>query len=93
MDKTYFKPGKELTFKSVMAIRRRLNLILKEDRNPCFCLDLSETSHCDSAGLALLIETKKLCKQYGKIFTMESVSSQTQSLAEFCGVKTILEIE
>ena len=91
MDATYFKPEDPLTFKSVVSIRAKLYKALMEDETGRFCLDLSAVTHCDSAGLALLIEAKKLCKQSKKTFEMVGVSSKTQSLAEFCGVKNILE--
>ncbi|HAT8225350.1 TPA: sulfate transporter, partial [Legionella pneumophila] len=44
-----------------------------------------------SAGLALIIEARKLCKQNNKVFEVIGISPETQSLAEFCGVKTILQ--
>jgi len=56
-----------------------------------FCLDLTEVIHCDSAGLALLIEAKKLCKQHNKNFKVVGISTTTLSLAAFCGVNDILE--
>jgi phospholipid transport system transporter-binding protein len=86
-----FKPGTELNFNSVVAIREKLKKALKMESNSVFCLDLSEVTVCDSAGLALLIETKKLCKQYSKIFKVVGVSPKIQSLAEFCGVNDVLE--
>jgi phospholipid transport system transporter-binding protein len=88
---TDFKPGTELTFNSVIAIRGNLAKVLKTDQNEIFCLDLSDVVHCDSAGLALLIEAKKLCNQYGKMFQVVGVPAKTQSLAEFCGVNDVLE--
>lgn len=91
MNKVYFKPGIELTFKSVVAIRARLYQALIEDTSGSFGLDLSNVRHCDSAGLALLIEVRKLCKKNKKIFEIIGMPSETQSLAEFCGVKGILE--
>lgn len=91
MDNINFKPGNELTFKSVIAIRARLYKALTNSSCNRFCLDLSEVTHCDSAGLALLIEARKLCKQSNKIFEVIGMSPETQSLAEFCGVKNILE--
>ena len=53
-------------------------------------LDLSDVTHCDSAGMALLIEARKLCKKNNKIFEIIGMSSEIQSLADFCGVKEIL---
>ena len=86
-----FEPGPLLTFKSVISVRAKLYKALMEDASDRFCLDLSEVTHCDSAGLALLIEASKLCKQNNKIFEVIGISPETQSLAEFCGVKSILE--
>lgn len=91
MNTTHFKPGSELSFTSATSIRNQLLKRLKADSNELFCLDLTEVKHCDSAGLALLIETKKLCKQHNKLFKVLGVSAKTLSLAEFCGVSTIFE--
>lgn len=86
-----FKPGTELSFKSVVSIRAKLYKTLLEDASDTFCIDLSAVTHCDSAGLALLIEAKKLCTQRNKMFKVIGISPQTESLLEFCGVRGILE--
>lgn len=86
-----FKPGKELTFNSVLSVHATLFDALKKNTSDRFCLDLSEVTHCDSAGLALLIEANKLCLRANKIFEVIGLSPETQSLAEFCGVQRILE--
>lgn len=91
MELINFKPGSELTFKSVVSVRAELYKALMNDTANRFCLDLSDVTHCDSAGLALLIEAKKLCKHSNKIFEVVGISPETQSLAEFCGVDSILE--
>jgi phospholipid transport system transporter-binding protein len=87
-----FKPGTDLTFKSVVSVRAKLYQALMGDTCTAFCLDLSDVTHCDSAGLALLIEARKLCIQSNKSFEVRGISPETLSLAEFCGVKSILEI-
>ena len=91
MDKVYFKPAVDFTFKSVVALRAQLYQALMKDESLRFGLDLSEVKHCDSAGLALLIEIRKLCKKNNKVFEIIGMSAKTRSLAEFCGVKDILE--
>ena len=91
MNKINFKPGKELTFKSVVAVRAKLYRALIEDISGQFSLDLSDVTHCDSAGLALLIEARRLCKKNKKVFEIIGMSLETRSLAEFCGVTEILE--
>ncbi|KTC88665.1 STAS domain-containing protein [Fluoribacter dumoffii] len=91
MNTVYFKPGADLSFKSVVAMRSKLYQALREDKSGKFGLDLSDVRHCDSAGLALLIEARKLCKKNNKTFEIIGVPAETQSLAEFCGVRGILE--
>ncbi|KTD02540.1 STAS domain-containing protein [Fluoribacter gormanii] len=86
-----FKPGVDLTFKSVVVVRAKLYQALMEDKSDRFSLDLSDVKHCDSAGLALLIEARKLCKKNNKFFEIIGMPTETQSLVEFCGVKGILE--
>ncbi|MCW8400179.1 STAS domain-containing protein [Legionella sp. PATHC038] len=91
MSTVYFKPGVDLSFKSVVAVRAKIYHALMEDKSGKFGLDLSDVKHCDSAGLALLIEARKLCKKNNKVFEIIGIPAETQSLAEFCGVKGILE--
>jgi phospholipid transport system transporter-binding protein len=90
-DIIHFKPEAELTFKSVIAVRGRLYKEIMNASSTHFCLDLSHVTRCDSAGLALLIEAKRLCQQNNKSFEVIGVSPDTQSLAEFCGVESILK--
>lgn len=91
METTLYKLDADLTFNSVITVRSKLLNVLKTSK-PTFCLDLSKVTHCDSAGLALLIDAKKLCKKHGKVLKMIGVSHKTQSLAEFCGVNDILTV-
>jgi phospholipid transport system transporter-binding protein len=91
MSAVHFKPGVELTFKSVVDVRAKLYQALMNEEISQFNLDLSEVIRCDSAGMALLIEAKKLCKKNNTIFDIIGMSSETRSLAEFCGVKHIFE--
>lgn len=91
MNRVHFKPDVDLTFKSVVDVRAKLYQALMDDKSGLFTLDLSNVKHCDSAGLALLIEARKLCKKNNKVFEVIGMPDETQSLAEFCGVKSILE--
>ncbi len=90
MDAVLFKPGIELTFKSVVDVREQLYKILMNSTSNHFTLDLGEVIHCDSAGMALLIEARRLCKKNNKAFEIVGLSTKTQSLADFCGLKDIL---
>lgn len=91
MKAVHFKPT-ELTFKSVVAVRHQLYQELMNHASNHLLLDLSDVVYCDSAGMALLIEARRLCKKNNKTFEIIGMPSETQSLADFCGVKDILEI-
>lgn len=86
-----FKPSRELIFATVQLDRERLLKLLQDMQTISVCLDLSEVSLCDSAGLALLIEAKRLCKQYDKTLAIKGISKEISALAEFCGVDAMLE--
>lgn len=90
METLSFKPGAKLTFNSVMEVRARLYQALMKNSNNHFSLDLSEVLHCDSAGLALLIDARRLCKKNNKTFEIKEMPLKTRSLADFCGLKDIL---
>lgn len=85
-----FKPSDELTFATVQSDRKRLLDYLQEHKRESLCLDLSDVKQCDSAGLALLIEAKRLCRKHNKIFTIEGMPKSIYALAEFCGVEAML---
>lgn len=86
-----FKPSNDLTFKTVPPISDLLHKLFHDDKITNIQLDLHDVSHCDSAGLALLIEAQRLCKQYNKTLIMQGIPKAIYSLAEFCGVETLLE--
>lgn len=85
-----FKPGSEITYKTVDNVGDRLYRSLMSDRLEVFRIDLSDVAVCDSAGLALLIEAQKWCNKHQKQLLLEGMPKDTESLAEFCGVKGIL---
>ncbi|CAM4486649.1 MAG: hypothetical protein LEGION0403_FIIPPAGN_00355 [Legionella sp.] len=91
MKTVHFKPI-ELSFKSVVEVRAQLYKTLMDGASTHLVLNLSEVTHCDSAGMALLIEARKLCKKNNKTFEIIGMSAETESLADFCGVKDILEV-
>ncbi len=85
-----FKPSNGLTFHTVQADINRLRLYLQDERMTSVQIDLSQVNQCDTAGLALLIEAKKLCRQYNKSFLINQMSKEIEALANFCGVQGIL---
>ncbi|CEK11121.1 STAS domain-containing protein [Legionella hackeliae] len=85
-----FKPSSEMTFSTVQVDRERLVKYVRETTGDVIKLDLSEVTHCDSAGLALLIEAKRLSTQRSKVCQVEDMPKAVHALAEFCGVDGIL---
>jgi len=86
-----FKPSNQLTFDTVPPdCERLLKLLMSNDNATTLQLDLHDVTQCDSAGLALIIEAKRLCKQYNKTLTIEGVSKAIYALADFCGLEAML---
>ena len=85
-----FKPSHELTFDTVQVDRKRLLQYVQTPDRRIVHLDLSHVSLCDSAGLALLIEAKRMSRQFNKPFKISSMPEAICALAEFCGVEAIL---
>ena len=90
MSEKAFEPSKQLTFNTVESDRKRLLQHVRSPDTRSLRLDLSQVKQCDSAGLALLIETKRLCRDYNKSFEMQGMPSVIHDWAEFCGVDDIL---
>lgn len=85
-----FKPSHELTFDTVQRDRKQLLLYVQAANRDIISLDLSHVRLCDSAGLALLIEAKRMSRLYKKLFKIIGMPEAIGALAEFCGVKAIL---
>lgn len=94
MQAQVFKPSQAMTFETVQADCRRL-LRFCQDSPEAVVLnfDLSEVVHCDSAGLALLIEARRLCGAQNKTCKIIGIPKRVQALAEFCGVDAILGLD
>lgn len=87
-----FKPSNQLTFANAELDRIRLFNLYSKDKADITC-DLSHVTQCDSAGLALLIEAKRLAHKYGKDCQFSGMTRDIKVLAEFCGVNQILWAE
>lgn len=79
-----------MTFATVQTDCDRLHLYCQKHKGTALSLDLSKVEHCDSAGLALLIEAKRLGAEQKKDCIIEGVPKSVKALAEFCGVDTLL---
>lgn len=85
-----FKPSQDMTFETVQSDCQRLIEFFHKHEGKILNLDLSEVLHCDSAGLALLIEARRLCNLRNKTCMIVGMPKIIQALAEFCGVDTML---
>ncbi|MCX7117147.1 MAG: STAS domain-containing protein [Legionellales bacterium] len=85
-----FQPSNQLTFDTVKQDGQRLQKLLTLSKTSVIRMDLSQVSLCDSAGLALLIEVKRLCQRGEKILIIEGMPKVISALAEFCGVDALL---
>lgn len=93
MSEKTFKPTRDLTFDTVQVNSQRLLKLLRETKTSSLRLDLNDVLQCDSAGLAFLIEAKRVCKHYNKALVLVGMSKMIYSLAEFCGVESMLVVQ
>jgi phospholipid transport system transporter-binding protein len=85
-----FKPVNVLTFETVESDSQRLSKLLSRRELTELRINLSDVIHCDSTGLALLIEAKRLCTKRKIRFALDHMSDSLLGLAKFCGVDTVL---
>lgn len=85
-----FKPVKPITFATADSYYKQLMTVFRTSKGSDLVICLSEVSHCDSAGLALLIEAKRLAIKYNKNLVIEGMTEVVRDLAVFCGVENIL---
>lgn len=90
MNQQSFTPANELTFETVQLDIGRLGKLLNEGHLEVLYFNLHNVMYCDSAGLALLIEAKRLCKKQNTRLELQGISKSILALAEFCGVATML---
>ncbi|KTD66189.1 STAS domain-containing protein [Legionella spiritensis] len=90
MSTPVFKPASAMTFVNAEADRVRLSDFCRRVEGGEIVIDLSEVTQCDSAGLALLIESKRLGRDHNKTCRITGITPAIQSLAEFCRVQDIL---
>jgi len=91
MYNTSLKLSDELTFYTAPRNLEVLTVFLSGLNTDKFHLDLSAVTLCDSAGLAFLIEAKRLCARKNKTLVIENMPKLIDALAEFCGVSHVIE--
>lgn len=85
-----FKPSAQMTFATVVEDKARLTQFLGALLGREWVFDLSDVRVCDSAGLALLIEARRLSNTSHKHCNFEGISPTIESLIRFCGVNELL---
>ncbi|WP_419420889.1 STAS domain-containing protein [Legionella sp. D16C41] len=90
MNSSSFIPGQNLTFSTIESERKRLLNYCRSNEEQMLCLNLKNVSLCDSAGLAFLIDFKRLARKYNKQSKIEGFTETILALAEFYGVDKIL---
>lgn len=86
---TTFTPSNALVFQTVMSDVSAFQAFLSAAEASSVSIDLSHIVRCDSAGLAFLIEAKRLCQQYNKRLSIEGITNSVVDLAEFCGIQAL----
>lgn len=89
MQSQTFKPSLEMTFITASADCRRLVKHLNQLDGE-FIIDLAEVKRCDSAGLALLIEAKRLAEAKKKSLKIDNIPQIVCALAQFCALDGLL---
>ncbi|MCX7115748.1 MAG: STAS domain-containing protein [Gammaproteobacteria bacterium] len=88
-----FMLSPHMTFETVMSDRGRLIEFLSVLNDDHCVFDLSDVLECDSAGLAFLIEAKKISLNRKIKCHFEGLSDNILSFIRFFGVEEILEGE
>ncbi len=80
-----------LTLDNANAIAKQLDdSVERRVQGATLDIDLSNVTHCDSAGVAALIEAKRHAKQKDCHITYRNIPPQLHDLADFLKVKEIL---
>lgn len=89
----YFKPSKFLTFATVTEQRAQFMKLLETAPIESIHCDLDGVQICDSAGLAFLIDAKRLCHKQNRQLHIENASIDILALAKLYGIEKILDNE
>ncbi|WP_367605770.1 lipid asymmetry maintenance protein MlaB [Legionella sp. W05-934-2] len=90
MDAITFKPEGALSFGTIAVLQDEINHILKSLDNKPLIFDLSAIVKCDSAGLALLIDSISQLKKRELNYQFKGVSKEIRSLAKFYEIDNLL---
>ena len=90
MRETLFEVSTSLGFETVQQESQRFNLLLKDKSVTHIKLALQGVEHCDSAGVALLIDIKRQAQRHKKQVVFDQLSKPIAAMAKFCGVEGLL---
>lgn len=78
-----------LTFATIEHERARFLAYCSNNQGE-LVVDLGKTTRCDSAGLAFLIEVKRLGTVQGRLSQIINMPQEIRALAEFYGINNLL---
>ena len=81
-----------LTYANVTDTLKELDALLKCQNSPICTIDLSLIEFIDSAGVALLVELRKMAQKRYTISINLKVSSVIKKMLQFYDVKNLLEV-
>ena len=85
-----FKPGSLIIFNTAQEERSRFLAYCQDAQDAEVVVDLGNVEQCDSAGLAFLIEVKRIAQECGRIVKIINMPEETRALAEFYGISNLL---
>ncbi|MCX7119302.1 MAG: STAS domain-containing protein [Legionellales bacterium] len=88
---SYFKPSQNLTFATVTAQRAQFAALLAKQQSSSIHCDLTDVQLCDSAGLAFLIDARRMCQSQNSNLVIAHASVDVIALAKLYGIEKILD--
>ena len=85
-----FRPPLAITFATVEQERLRFLAYCRDFHDELVVVDLEKVEQCDSAGLAFLIEAKRILATQGRKAKIINMPQETRALAGFYGVSALL---
>ncbi len=82
-----FLPTETLTVDTVSSDLNRFLELIHTNPEAEIVFDLTHVLQCDTAGLALLIEAKRLCALQQSKLKVANMPDETLKLATFCGLE------
>lgn len=88
---TLIRVSGALTFASVVAGIEAFKPFCTHGQASPMTLDFTQTTHMDSAGLALLLQWKRMAHAVGRSIQFHALPDQTRNLAAVFGLANLLD--